>query len=68
MAWGRTQNRFLYEGLFCPVSTNFLISQLIYKYGYEKDIFTFNNDNIVNALVENPEMSLAYKIKYGLTH
>ena len=43
-------------------------SQLIYKYGYEKDIFTFNNDNIVNALVEKPEMSLAYKIKYGLTH
>ncbi len=43
-------------------------SQLIYKYGYEKDIFTFNEDKIVNALIENPELSLAYKIKHGLTY
>jgi hypothetical protein len=43
-------------------------SQLIYKYGYQNDIYTFDRDKIVNALVENPELSLAYKIKYNLTH
>ena len=43
-------------------------SQLVYKYGYEKNIYTFDKDKIVNALVENPELSLAYKIKYDLTH
>ena len=43
-------------------------SQLVYKYGYEKNIYTFDKDKIVNALVENPELSLAYKIKYDLSH
>jgi len=43
-------------------------SQLIYKYGYEKDIFTFDNKEIVNAIIKNPELSLAYKIKYDLNH
>lgn len=43
-------------------------SQLIHKYNYENDIFTFNNDNIVNAIIKNPELSLAYKIKYDLNH
>jgi len=43
-------------------------SQLVHKYKYENDVFTFNNGKRVNAIIENPELSLAYKIKYDLNH
>ena len=43
-------------------------SQLVHKYKYENDVFTFNNGKRVNAIIENPESSLAYKIKYDLIH
>jgi tRNA(Arg) A34 adenosine deaminase TadA len=43
-------------------------SQLVHKYKYENDVFTFNNGKRVNAIIENPELSLAYKIKYDLSH
>ena len=42
-------------------------TQLVNKYGYENDIFTFNDRIKENAVVNNPTLSLAYKIKYGLT-
>lgn len=48
---------------YCCVSC----SQLIKKYGYSNNIFTFENGLCINALKENPELSLAYKIKYDLT-
>ena len=41
--------------------------QLVKKYGYENDIFTYDDDNKINAIIDNPSLSLAYKIKYGLT-
>ena len=43
-------------------------SQLVHKYKYENDVFTFNNGKRVNAIIDNPELSLAYKIKYDLSH
>ena len=48
--------------------TNCCISctKLAHKYGYENNIFTFENNKKKNAIVEKPELSLAYKIKYGL--
>tara|TARA_B110000208_G_C11744430_1_gene421182 strand:+ start:817 stop:1266 length:450 start_codon:yes stop_codon:yes gene_type:complete len=42
-------------------------SQLVKKYNYQHRIFTFNENVKENALIENPSLSLAYKIKYGLT-
>ena len=42
-------------------------TQLVKKYGYENDIFTFNDITKEKAVIENPTLSLAYKIKYGLT-
>ena len=49
---------------YCCVSC----SQLIKKYGYSNNIFTFEDGMCINALKENPELSLAYKIKYDLNH
>ena len=41
--------------------------QLIQKYNFQNRIFTINEGNqIVSAISSNPEMCLAYKIKYGL--
>ena len=36
------------------------------KYNYQNKIFTFNNDKKCSAIVQNPDLSLAYKIKYDL--
>ena len=41
--------------------------QLVEKYGYEKNIFTYDDTNKITAIIDNPTLSLAYKIKYGLT-
>ena len=41
-------------------------TQLVKKYGYENDIFTIHNSVKVPAIIENPSLSLAYKMKYGL--
>ena len=39
-------------------------TKLVKKYGYEKRIYTFdNNNNIYNAIIDNPQISLGYKIK-----
>ena len=42
-------------------------TQLVEKYGYEKNIFTYDGDRMITAITEKPTLSLAYKIKYGLT-
>jgi len=43
-------------------------SQFINKYNYQYLFYTIDSDNnkIISSLVENPGLSLAYKIKYGL--
>ena len=41
-------------------------TKLIHKYGYNDRIYTFDDDNIVDAIVDNPQVSLGYKIKNNL--
>ncbi len=41
-------------------------TKLINKYGFQNRVYTFNDDNIVNAVVDNPQVSLGYKIKNDL--
>jgi len=51
--------------------TNCCISctKLARKYCYQNKIFTFDENNEkCNAIVNNPELSLAYKIKYNFNH
>ena len=36
------------------------------KYGYMDKIFTIENNKIVSAIKDDPEISLGYKIKYNL--
>tara|TARA_Y100000389_G_C17405100_1_gene487572 strand:- start:485 stop:919 length:435 start_codon:yes stop_codon:yes gene_type:complete len=44
-------------------------TKLAEKYGYQNKIFTFDENNEKrNAIISNPELSLAYKIKYNLNH
>lgn len=58
--WGK---RGEIKSTYCCISC----SQLLHKYGYQDNIFTFDNDNIpISAMKTNPELSLAYKIKYDL--
>ena len=52
------------KSAYCCVSCK----QLLTKYNYENNIFTFKNDKIVTAIIENPSLSLGYMIKYGLTY
>lgn len=49
---------------YCCISCK----QLLTKYNYEKNIFTFNEGKVVSAIIENPCLSLGYMIKYGLTY
>lgn len=41
-------------------------TKLINKYGFQNRVYTFDDDNIVNAIVDNPQVSLGYKIKNNL--
>ena len=41
-------------------------TMLVNKYKYNKKIFTFDSGNIVSAIVEDPQISLAWKIKHDL--
>ena len=41
-------------------------TKLVKKYNYQDRVFTFGKENIESALVDNPQISLAYKIKYNL--
>ena len=41
-------------------------TKLIKKYNYQDRVFTFDKENIESALVDDPQISLGYKIKYNL--
>jgi len=41
-------------------------TKLINKYGFQNRVYTFDDDNIVDAVVDNPQVSLGYKIKNNL--
>ena len=41
-------------------------TKIINKYGYTNRVYTFENDNICNAIVDNPQISLGYKIKHNM--
>ena len=41
-------------------------TKLVKKYNYQDRVFTFGKENIESALVDNPQISLGYKIKYNL--
>ena len=41
-------------------------TQMLNKYNYENNVYTFDGDNIISAISTNPEISLGYKIKHGL--
>ncbi len=41
-------------------------TKLVKKYNYQDRVFTFNKENIESAIVDEPQLSLAYKIKYNL--
>ena len=49
---------------YCCISCK----QLLHKYKYQNNIFTFKNDKIVSAIIDNPGLSLGYMIKYGLSY
>jgi len=41
-------------------------TKLINKYGFQNRVYTFDDDNIVDAIVDNPQVLLGYKIKNDL--
>lgn len=49
---------------YCCISCK----KLLMKYNYQDKIFTFENDKVISAITENPNLSLGYMIKYGLTY
>ena len=59
--WGKCGNL---KPAYCCVSCK----QLIQKYNYHDNIFTFVDGDIVSAILENPNLSLGYMIKYGLSY
>ena len=59
--WRYTKDGNLKSAYCCHSCT-----KLIHKYGYNDRIYTFDDDNIVDAIVDNPQVSLGYKIKNNL--
>jgi len=57
--WGKEGN--IKQANCCNACT-----KLANKYGFNNKIFTFDNGKKKNAIVENPEVSLGFKIKHGL--
>ncbi len=41
-------------------------TKLVEKYNYQDRVFTFDNENIKSAIVDEPQLSLGYKIKYNI--
>ena len=41
-------------------------TKLVKKYNYQDRVFTFDKENIESALVDDPQISLGYRIKYNL--
>lgn len=59
--WRYTKNGDLKSAHCCYSCT-----KLINKYGFQNRVYTFNDDNIVDAIIDNPQVSLGYKIKNNL--
>ena len=60
-------SRYNRQGNHKPTFCCSACSKLVKKYNYENKIFTISeNKEVINAIIDNPEISLAYKIKYGL--
>ena len=59
--------KFTKEGEHKSIKSCVSCTQLIRKYNFQNRIFTIDKDkNIISALTKNPEICLAYKIKYGI--
>ena len=58
--WRYSKNGHIKKKECCDACT-----KLLKKYHYEDKIFTFDGQEYVSAISENPELSLCYKIKYG---
>jgi hypothetical protein len=62
--WRWTSNGNIKKAMCCYSCT-----KMLKKYNYENKVFTFddsNDNNIISAISENPEVSLAYKIKNSI--
>ena len=58
--------RYARDGSIKPAHCCNACSQLVKKYNFEKNIFTFENNHKVNAVIDNPQISLGYKIHHNL--
>ena len=58
-----TKKGFLKPTYCCPAC-----KKLFKKYHLENRVFTFENDKIVSAIIDNPTISLAFMIKYDLKY
>ena len=58
--------RYSKDGNIKSVHCCYSCTKLVNKYNYQNKIFTFNKENIESAVVDNPQISLGYKIKYNL--
>ena len=60
-------SRYNRDGFLKPTHCCNSCTKLLKKYNYHNKVFTFNeNKKIIPAIVDNPEFSLAYKIKHNL--
>ena len=41
-------------------------TKLVKKYGYGERVYTFDGEDICKAVIDNPQISLGYKIKHNL--
>ena len=57
--WGK-------EGNIKPAKCCNACTKIVNKYGFQNKIYTFEDNKPCSALVDNPEISLGFKIKHGL--
>ena len=57
-------SRYTKKGFLKPAYCCSGCTHLVKKYNYENKIFTFDNNKITSAVIDNPTISLAYQIKY----
>lgn len=57
-------SRYNKNGIHKPTYCCFSCKQLVEKYNFENRVFTIDDGEIVNAVIDNPMISLAYQIKY----
>lgn len=59
--WRYTKDGDLKSAYCCHSCT-----KLINKYGFKNRVYTFLDNNIIDAIIDNPQVSLGYKIKNDL--